>query len=139
MKKEDRPEPGKLYRLTGGSNEPAISNGNSWGDSQVGGAVDVAAKIRARVQEYVKIVQKLQFSNGLAEGIASATFGPKYARIVVADRAQRWVHSFVNLVNGDVLKPAGWKGPELKNPRSNIFADDVGLSGIEAYGVRYLR
>lgn len=31
----DRPESGKVYRLTGGPNTPAISNGNSWAESLV--------------------------------------------------------------------------------------------------------
>lgn len=29
----DRPEPGKLYALTGKSGEPCIMNGNSWAES----------------------------------------------------------------------------------------------------------
>lgn len=31
----DRPEPGKVYALTGGSDTPAISNGNTWAESEV--------------------------------------------------------------------------------------------------------
>lgn len=34
-KVEDRPEPGKQYRLTGGSGEKAISKGNTWAESEV--------------------------------------------------------------------------------------------------------
>lgn len=31
----DRPEPGKVYRLIGGADTPAISNGDSWEASEV--------------------------------------------------------------------------------------------------------
>lgn len=34
-KKEDKPEYGKVYALTGGPDEKCISNGNSWADSEV--------------------------------------------------------------------------------------------------------
>lgn len=34
-KKEDRPEYGKTYALTGGKNEKCISNGYSWKESEV--------------------------------------------------------------------------------------------------------
>src|SRR2546426_92369 len=33
--KSDRPAPGKTYRLTGGSKDKAISNGNTWSESEV--------------------------------------------------------------------------------------------------------
>jgi hypothetical protein len=32
--KADRPQPGKSYRLTGGPKDKAISNGNTWAESQ---------------------------------------------------------------------------------------------------------
>jgi hypothetical protein len=31
----DRPEPDKVYALTGGSDEPSITNGNTWAESEV--------------------------------------------------------------------------------------------------------
>ena len=34
-KKEDKPKEGKVYRLTGGSGEICIANGNSWSESEV--------------------------------------------------------------------------------------------------------
>jgi len=33
--KEDKPEPGKQYRLTGGPGTKSIANGDSWSDSEV--------------------------------------------------------------------------------------------------------
>lgn len=35
MTAPDRPEPGKVYRLTGAADVPAISNGNTWAESEV--------------------------------------------------------------------------------------------------------
>ena len=32
---KDKPEPGKIYKLTGGSNDKCISNGNTWKESEV--------------------------------------------------------------------------------------------------------
>ena len=34
--KEDKPEPGKVYALTGGPGARCIANGDSWKDSVVG-------------------------------------------------------------------------------------------------------
>lgn len=99
------------------------------------------AKIEDRVREFVGVVQSLQEPEGHVNYChITASFGTKYARIIEnRPGGGRSVHSFINLANGDVLKPAGWAGPELKNPRSNIFADDVGASGITKYGTVYLR
>lgn len=94
--------------------------------------------IRARVKEYAAVVQDLQFSDGIARGSVEVTYGHRYAKIVIHN-GQSFVHSFVDLSNGNVLKAATWNGPSLKNPRSNIMNPDKGRSGIEAYGVRYLR
>ena len=35
MAKVDRPEPGKVYALTGGMDALALSNGNTWAESEV--------------------------------------------------------------------------------------------------------
>jgi hypothetical protein len=32
---QDQPEEGKVYALTGGSNDKCISNGNSWEESEI--------------------------------------------------------------------------------------------------------
>lgn len=71
--------------------------------------------------------------------------GQKFVRVVNArtvretgQKISASAHCFVNLENGDVLKCAGWKAPEKKNPRGNIFGDDI-LKGVTEYGVIYLR
>jgi hypothetical protein len=33
--REDKPEPGRQYRLTGGPDVPSIANGNTWAESLV--------------------------------------------------------------------------------------------------------
>jgi hypothetical protein len=72
--------------------------------------------------------------------------GPKYIRVISAEYlangdsgGSRSAFCFIERETGDVLKPAGWKGPEKRNPRSNIFADDFGASGVTGYGTTYLR
>lgn len=71
--------------------------------------------------------------------------GLKYVRVVAvaAYNGRRDEHGsaycFVDKTTGDVLKPAGYKGPEKRNPRSNIFAQDFGASGVTGYGTTYLR
>lgn len=74
--------------------------------------------------------------------------GPKYIRVVrseqalITEDAQRYgsrsVHCFIDRSNGNILKPAGWKGPEKKNPRGNI-CDENPLRGVTVYGCVYLR
>jgi hypothetical protein len=44
---------------------------------------------------------------------------------------------FIDLANGDILKPKTWKAP-AKHARGNIFADDFGMSCIGPYGPNYM-
>ena len=48
------------------------------------------------------------------------------------------VYFFVDLTNGNLLKPATYKAPELKNPRGNVFDKDI-LTKLTPYGVVYVR
>ena len=67
--------------------------------------------------------------------------GKKYLRIVRDDGTQRSVYCFVDVANGDILFPHGWKAP-AKGPsakRGNIFDEDGGRSAVGPYGARYLR
>ena len=67
----------------------------------------------------------------------------KYIKIVKNERGYTGgggsVHCFVEIATGNVLKAASWKSPVKKNPRSNIFAADFGVSGLTWCGVKYLR
>jgi hypothetical protein len=69
-----------------------------------------------------------------------SNFGRRYNRIVRADAGggQRSVHCFVDMTNGDVLKPAGWASP-AKHARGNIFDEANGLGSMGEYGPAYLR
>jgi len=63
--------------------------------------------------------------------------GRRYFRVVRVgvNNLHRSAYCFVDRTNGDVLKPAGWKGP-AKHARGNIFTDHI---GVGPYGAHYLR
>ena len=67
------------------------------------------------------------------------TDGPKYIRVYKSDHGQRSLYCFIDKSNGNVLKGKGWKAPERKNPRSNIYDADSGMSGVTHHGTTYLR
>ena len=71
--------------------------------------------------------------------------GKKYLRVstfkFVAERGKSYpesVYFFVDLTNGNLLKPATYKAPELKNPRGNVFDKDI-LTKLTPYGTVYVR
>lgn len=65
--------------------------------------------------------------------------GPRYVRVFLAEYypdgrlLSREAHSFIDKRTGDVFMPAGWKSP-AKGKRSNIFASDFGMSGVQPSG-----
>lgn len=70
----------------------------------------------------------------------SAEEGPKYTRIVLAEKSgARSAFCFVEKATGNVLKAAGWRVPEKRNPRSNIHDADAGSAGVSGYGAVSLR
>lgn len=44
--------------------------------------------------------------------LISAEYGRRFTRIVQDNGTQRFVHAFVDMTNGDVIKSAGWKAPQ---------------------------
>ena len=72
------------------------------------------------------------------DGLITAQQGPRYIRVVRQDGACHSAHCFVDRTTGDVLKPAGWKGP-AKHSRGNILRADNGLTCMGPYGTAYLR
>lgn len=65
--------------------------------------------------------------------------GPKYIRVVQVSYGQRSAYCFLDY-QGRIWKPKGWKGPELKNSRGDIFEDNFALGkGLTPYGTSYLR
>ena len=60
--------------------------------------------------------------------------GRKYVKVVKGGSA----FAFIDITNGNVLKPANWKSP-AKKVRGNIFDSKNGLGTMSAYGPAYLR
>ena len=104
--------------------------------------------LQVQLDKYVTMVQEKVNTYWEAMGYTHATppnvtvdYGRKYARIVSNDSngAQRTVHTFVNMLNGDILKSGSWAAPQKNGVRGNIFSDDLGADRINEYGANYLR
>ncbi len=108
--------------------------------------------LRARIEEYARLLQEAinahtakNFPN-LDPDTVSIDWNRKYTRIVKSNNGQRYVHTFVAMVDvdtktitakaGDILKAAGWKAP-AKHPRGSVFNSDP-LKGVGPYGADYL-
>lgn len=64
----------------------------------------------------------------------SYKIGRRYVKVISGHS----VHSFVDMNNGDVLKPASYSAP-AKHARGNINDDMNGLAGMTPYGPYYLK
>lgn len=64
------------------------------------------------------------------------SMGKRFARIIKTGDGSTSAYGFIDLVNGDLLKAAGWKGPAM-HARGNIFAENM-LDGCGPYGMKYL-
>jgi len=64
--------------------------------------------------------------------------GRRYIKIIATPKlgSGQSVWAFIDMTNGDVLKPASWKAP-AKGMRGNIYDDKNGLGRITAYGPEY--
>lgn len=70
--------------------------------------------------------------------------GTKYAKIVTVQpkSAGGSAYCFIDLTNGNILKPASWKAPSTKHARGNIRVGDASNwwnGALGAYGAAYLR
>jgi len=77
-------------------------------------------------------------------------FGGKFARVIAVNAwGQRSAYAFVAMEDGankqlgswsqgDVFKPAGWKGP-AKHARGNVLSHLGGLEYCGEHGVAYMR
>jgi hypothetical protein len=100
------------------------------------------AAAQSKVDDYMK-------RNGFrGNPVIETEEGPKFIRVIRAEyndpknptqALTRSAYCFIEKATGQVFKPAGWKAPERKNPRSNIFADDFGASGVDHHGAVYIR
>jgi len=107
-------------------------------------------EFQERLAAYVAIVQEVtdeyfarEFSKLTPPRFSIDPKGQKFVRVVQEDNADgvaSSVHSFVEVSSGNVLFPAGWKGPQKKTPRGNIWGADGGREALSDNGrVRYLR
>lgn len=94
---------------------------------------------------FLKVAQELIIENHTKQGFTNFEpaklsvdpKGQKYIRIIRTEMGDhRSVYCFIEKETGNVLKASGWKAP-AKGIRSNIYADDHGLSGVTAYGAVY--
>jgi hypothetical protein len=72
------------------------------------------------------------------------TGGAKYARIVSRQPKSTGgsAYCFVDLTNGNILKPASWKAPSTKHARGNIRVGNAANwfnGALTPYGCAYLR
>ncbi len=76
----------------------------------------------------------------LTHSVLTFKQGRRYIKVICtnADNGQGSVHTFIDLTNGDVLKPAGHAAP-AKHARGNIFDDSNGLGSMGPHGPAYLR
>ena len=71
-------------------------------------------------------------------GMEFATLDVRMGKRYAAIWSGTCIYTFVDTLTGDILKPKTWKGPELKNPRGNVF--DTGcISAVTAHGTASLR
>lgn len=94
------------------------------------------------VEEGKKVIAMMERVDGFKAEVFSrydvtlwAEYGRKYCKLTIGSS----VFCFIDLANGDVLKAASWAQPEKKNPRSNVWSDDFGVTGVNEYGAVYLR
>lgn len=104
---------------------------------------------------YMKFWTDSQFTHNPG-GYAIIDDGKRFAKVLILER--RWldrndkskgevhrdaldrsqIHSFIDKLTGDVLKPASYKVP-AKNARGNIFDAHYGLSRVNHFGPEYLK
>ena len=104
--------------------------------------------VQERLDLYVALVQKkvnryfeiMEYTFAAPPAI-TVDYGKKYARVVKNDQLNggRSVHTFVNMLTGDILKSGSWKAPQKNGVRGNIFADDLGADRVNEHGAIYLR
>ena len=104
--------------------------------------------VQVQLDKYIAMVQEKNDAYFKMMGFTfsdpphvSADLGRKYARVVKNDQlnGSRSVHTFVNMLNGDILKSGGWAAPQKNGVRGNIFAEDVGADRVNEHGANYIK
>ena len=119
---------------------PKKKHATKWTDQKMN-PIDV----QERLDGYVNMVlnkmnsywKRMEYTHAMPDDI-TVDYGKKYARVVHENGVQRSVHTFVNMINGDILKSGGWSKPAPNGVRGNILADDFGADVVNEYGASYL-
>lgn len=99
-----------------------------------------------RLEEWVASCQRIinahfekNYAGKLAPYKLTIRKGKKYVKIIQNEHdngGSAW--AFVNMHNGDILKPASWSAP-AKHARGNIFDEHKGMKWMGVYGAAYLK
>lgn len=98
---------------------------------------------RQRVEEFRQRVEALVHDDRNRSGRLSplpavtVEFGRRFARMWVDDR-QKIIWCFVDMTNGDILKPESWRRPAM-HARGNLNNQDMDIAKMTAHGPPYLR
>ena len=100
----------------------------------------VEPAILKRLEEYVNRLDELRvaYYEGRYDHVEPeemrVELGRKYAKVWKGNS----IHTFVNLINGDMLKAASYKAPAPNGVRGNIFDEDCGMHCVGPYGALYV-
>ena len=100
----------------------------------------VEPAILKRLEEYVNRLDELRvaYYEGRYDHVEPeemrVELGRKYAKVWKGNS----IHTFVNLINGDILKAASYKAPAPNGVRGNIFDEDCGMHCVGPYGALYV-
>ena len=100
----------------------------------------VEPAILKRLEEYVNRLDELRvaYYEGRYDHVEPeemrVELGRKYAKVWKGNS----IHTFVNLINGDILKAASYKAPAPNGVRGNIFDADCGMHCVGPYGALYV-
>jgi len=78
-------------------------------------------------------IKRMEFSDAQRD-VLDYKVGRRYVKVMKGHS----VHSFVDMKNGDVLKPASWSAP-AKHARGNLFDANNGLAGMTPFGPHYMK
>ncbi len=124
---------------------------------------DQRAQFDAKVETYRQGAQRLHDAYWLEQkfthnpgSTATVEDGGRYVRVYMVERSwversdhskgekpltensRKQIHTFIDKLTGDILKPATWKAP-AKHARGNLFDAHNGLATVNHYGPGYLR
>lgn len=95
-------------------------------------------QIEAFMQGCAAITEAFRVKHGYTTATTfEAQPGKRYVRIV-SKNPHGSAHAFIDLTNGNVLKPDGWKRP-APQPRGNLNDEHKGLKWMGPHGPAYLR